>query len=151
MRGVRVAKQPAIRVRSAVPTFLAEDVAGTARWYVEHLGFQLAGHAPSVEPYVYASLQRDGAEIMLLSLAGYRKPDLSDLRPSGLWDAYFRMQGVGALYESVRDAPFVKMPLKKQSYGDWEFEVRDPNGYVLTFGGDGDLVEESESLTFVSG
>jgi len=23
----------------------------------------------------------------------------------------------------------------EQSYGDWEFEVRDPNGYVLVFGG----------------
>jgi uncharacterized glyoxalase superfamily protein PhnB len=118
---------------------------------VKHLGFRIAGHVPSGEPYVYASLQRDEAEIMLLSLEGYRKPDLSELRPSGLWDAYFRMQGVGALYESVRGEAFVKMPLKKQSYGDWEFEVWDPNGYILTFGGDGDLVEESESLTFVSG
>jgi hypothetical protein len=23
--------------------------------------------------------------------------------------------------------------LRKQPYGDWEFEVRDPNGYVLVF------------------
>lgn len=30
---------------------------------------------------------------------------------------------------------FVQMPLKQQSYGDWKFEVRDPNGYVLVFGG----------------
>jgi hypothetical protein len=27
------------------------------------------------------------------------------------------------------------MLLKQQRYGDWEFEVRDPNGYVLVFGG----------------
>jgi len=26
--------------------------------------------------------------------------------------------------------------LKRQPYGDIEFEVRDPNGYVLVFGGD---------------
>jgi hypothetical protein len=25
------------------------------------------------------------------------------------------------------------MPLRKQGYGDWEFEVRDPNGYILVF------------------
>jgi len=25
------------------------------------------------------------------------------------------------------------MPLRKQPYGDWEFEVKDPNGYVLVF------------------
>jgi hypothetical protein len=34
-----------------------------------------------------------------------------------------------SLYET-----FVEMPLKRQPYGDWEFEVRDPNGYVLVFG-----------------
>jgi len=27
------------------------------------------------------------------------------------------------------------MPLNQQPYGDREFEVRDPNGYVLVFGG----------------
>jgi hypothetical protein len=27
------------------------------------------------------------------------------------------------------------MPLIQRPYGDWEFEVRDLNGYVLVFGG----------------
>ena len=124
-----------IQIGSAVPTFLVADVGSTARWYREHLGFRTAGAFPDIEPYAYASLQRDDAEIMLLALAGYQKPDLAGRRPEGLWDAYFRMRGVRALYESVRDEAFVQLPLKKQRYGDWEFEVRDPNGYVLVFGG----------------
>jgi len=61
-----------VRILSAVPTFLAEDVAATARWYVDNLGFTLAGNFPKSPPYAYASLMRDGAEIMLLSLADYR-------------------------------------------------------------------------------
>ena len=73
---------------------------------------------------------------MLLQLADYRKPDLSARRPEGLWDAYLRTTGVRTLYESMRDEPFVAMHLVKQPYGDWEFEVRDPNGYVLVFGGE---------------
>jgi catechol 2,3-dioxygenase-like lactoylglutathione lyase family enzyme len=128
-----------MRIISAVPTFLVGDVGATARWYRDHLGFHVGGHVPDQEPYVYASLLRDGAEIMLLNLAGYRKPDLADRRPAGLWEAYLRMQGVHEFYESVRGQTFIKMPLKKQWYGDWEFEVRDPNGYVLVFGGDGEL------------
>ncbi len=131
-----------IHIQSAVPTFLVADVAATARWYAEHLGFGTAGHFPEREPYVYASLQRDGAELMLLNLAGYRKPDLTSLRPAGLWDAYIRTGGVHTLYQSVRDQPFIKRRLKKQRYGDWEFEVRDPNGYVLVFGGDADVPED---------
>lgn len=118
---------------SAVPTFLVADVAATANWYSEKLGFQTAGTFPDAEPYAYASLMRDGVEIMLLGLEGYNKPDLTHLRPEGLWDVYVRMRGVHEYYESLRDQSFIKMPLKKQGYGDWEFEVRDPNGYVLVF------------------
>ena len=125
-----------IHVRSAVPTFLVADVSTTARWYVDHLGFSIAGKFPEHEPYGYASLQRGGAEVMLLRLADYQKPDLTDRRPEGLWDAYFRMTGVRVLYDSMQGQPFIRMPLKKQSYGDLEFEVRDPNGYILVFGGE---------------
>lgn len=126
----------AVQVRSAVPTFLVPDVAATARWYAENLGFTLAGHVPHEEPYVYASLMRANAELMLLNLADYEKPDMTARRPGGLWDAYIRMSGVRELYETVEGKPFVRMTLTKQSYGDLEFEVRDPNGYILVFGGD---------------
>ena len=135
MPDVATATPADLQIKSAVPTFLAADVGATARWYAEHLGFRITGTFPKQEPYAFATVQRDQAEIMLLSLPGYQKPDLSGMRPAGLWDAYLRMSGVHALYGSVRGEEFVRMPLKLQPYGDWEFEVRDPNGYVLVFGG----------------
>ena len=125
----------AVAIRSAVPTFLVPDVGATARWYADELGFVIGGTVPKHEPFVYASIHRDAAEIMLLSLDDYQKPDLRALRPAGLWDAYLRMDGVRALYETLQSRPFIQMPLTHQPYGDWEFEVRDPNGYVLVFGG----------------
>ena len=36
-------------------------------------------------------------------------------------------------YPSPRILLEIKTPLRKQSYGDWEFEVKDPNGYILVF------------------
>jgi catechol 2,3-dioxygenase-like lactoylglutathione lyase family enzyme len=131
-----VKEQTGIRIRSAVPTFLVPDIAATAHWYETELGFTVAGQFPAQAPYVFASLQRDNAELMLLDLADYRKPDLSSRRPTGLWDAYFRTSGVESLYERVKGKAFVKTRLTKQPYGDLEFEVRDPNGYILVFGGD---------------
>jgi len=122
-------------MRSAVPTFLVADVGGTARWYAAHLGFQTAGAVPDQEPYVFASLQRGAAEIMLLALADYRKPDPGAGRPGGSWDAYIRADGIHRLHRSVEGQSFVQSPLTRRPYGDWEFEVRDPNGYVLVFGG----------------
>ena len=125
-----------MKILSAVPTFLVSDIAETARWYEEHLEFVTAGLFPANPPHVFASIQRGAAEIMLLNVAGFQKPDLTPLRPAGLWDAYIRMRGVNSLYETVRDRAFIKMPLKHQPYGDWEFEVRDLNGYILVFGGE---------------
>jgi len=126
-----------IRIHSAVPTFPVSDVGATAYWYSECLGFRTAGTAPKIEPFSYASLQRDGAELMLLRHAEPENP--SRPRPEGLWDAYFRIQGVHAFYRSLEGQWFIRRPLKKQRYGDWEFEVLDPNGYVLVFGGDESL------------
>jgi catechol 2,3-dioxygenase-like lactoylglutathione lyase family enzyme len=116
--------------------FLVADVNATARWYADHLGFETAGIVPRQGPASWASLQRDGAELMLQRLAAYAKPDVYRLRPGGVWDAYIRMNGVRALYASLTGQPFIKMALTKQPYGDWEFEVVDLNGYVLVFGGD---------------
>ena len=129
------ARDAEARVLSSVPTFLVHDVGATARWYVERLGFTLAGTFPASEPYAYASLQRGGAELMLLRLDRYTKADFSAQRPEGVWDAYLRSSGVRQLYESLRGASFITTPLRQQPYSDWEFEVRDPNGYVLVFGG----------------
>jgi catechol 2,3-dioxygenase-like lactoylglutathione lyase family enzyme len=115
-----------VQFRSAAPTFVVSDVGSTAAWYESQLGFR-AGFFPETEPYVYASLGRDGVEIMLLRIEGYQKPDSSHLRPAGLWDAYIRMMGVREFYEDVRKRIPVKMELTRQRYGDLEFEVRDPN------------------------
>lgn len=124
-----------VKVLSSVPTFPVHDVGTTARWYVEQLGFTLAGTFPASEPYAYATLQRGGAELMLLRLEGYAKADLSARRPEGMWDVYLRTNGVRRLHESLREMPFVTTELRQQPYSDWEFEIRDPNGYVLVIGG----------------
>ena len=133
------------RINSAAPTFLVTEVGKTARWYQQHLGFTVSTF-PKNEPFVYGSVWRDGAEIMLLRQENFVKPEI--MRPGGVWDAYIRMSGVQEFYESVREDVPIQMALTKQTYGDWEFEVRDPNGYVLVFGGYGDNDEQkSEEVT----
>ena len=69
-------RRKAIQLKAAVPTFLVADVGATARWYAETLGFRIAGTVPAREPYVYASLQRDGVELMLLGLPATRSRTL---------------------------------------------------------------------------
>ena len=129
------------RLRSIAATFLVADVNQTAAWYKANLGFDTAGLFPPWGAASWASLRRDGAEIMLQRLGGYRKPDDYSRRDGGVWDGYIRMTGVKRLYESIADRSIIKLTLRKQPYGDWEFEVQDLNGYVLVFGGDEDVPE----------
>jgi uncharacterized glyoxalase superfamily protein PhnB len=122
----------ALRFRSAAPCFAVANVGETIRWYEELLGFE--GHRfPQHEPYVFGILVRDRIEIMLQRIADYQKPELYNSRDGGVWDAYIRMRGVRQFYDSIKDRVAIIRPLQQQFYGDWEFEVKDPNGYVLVF------------------
>ena len=114
------------------PAFLVADVGATISWYQGELGF-ISYPFPKKPPYVFASVCRDGIEIMFQLLREYEKPDLHRLRDGGVWDAYIRMEGVKEFYEAIKDKVEIKMSLRQQTYGDWEFEVKDLNGYILVF------------------
>ncbi|HZS48648.1 MAG TPA: VOC family protein [Blastocatellia bacterium] len=120
------------RLNKAVPTFIVSDVTATTKWYADNLGFTVHPF-PKDPPYVFASIIKDDIELMLMLIDDYQKPDLSRQRPSGLWDAYIRMTGVEQFYEELRSKVEIKLPLTRRPYGDMEFEVKDPNGYILVF------------------
>ena len=120
------------KLSSAAPTFAVGDVGETIRWYQEQLGFTTYPF-PEAPPYVFAIVSREAVEIMFQRVPGYIKPDLYHQRAGGVWDAYIRMEGLKEFYESIKDRVEIVLPLRKQPYGDWEFEVKDPNGYILVF------------------
>ena len=121
-----------VKLSTVAPTFLVADVGATIRWYESELGFT-SFPFPKNPPYVFASVSRDTVEIMFQHLEGFRKPDLYSLRSGGVWDAYLRISGLKDFYDKVKDRIDIKQPLHRQPYGLSEFEVRDPNGYILVF------------------
>src|SRR4030095_14691634 len=118
--------------RSVSPCFPVADVGATVRWYEEQLGF-IGDPFPDHEPYVFAIVHRDTIEIMLQRIEAYQKSDNYQLRDGGVWDAYLRIEGVKDLYEAIQGEASIVKPLRQQPYGAWEFEIKDPNGYVLVF------------------
>ncbi len=120
------------KLSSVTPCFPVADVGTTMHWYEAKLGFT-SDPFPEQEPYVFAMIRRDDVEIMLQGIEGYQKPDLYSQRSGGVWDVYFRMEGVKEFYEMTKDLVEIVQPLRRQPYGMWEFEVKDPNGYVLVF------------------
>ena len=120
------------KLNSLAATFPVDDIETTIRWYESELGFT-AYPFPETPPHVFAIVSRDSVEIMFQRLPGYQKRDLYHQRAGGVWDAYIRMEGVKQFSESLKDKVDIILPLRQQPYGDWEFEVKDPNGYVLVF------------------
>jgi len=118
--------------RSIVPVFSVADVGATMNWYQTKLGFW-TDPFPANEPYLFAILFRDNVEIMLQRVENYQKAETYHLRSGGVWDAYIRSSEVKELYEAIKDEVSIAKPLRRQPYGAWEFEVKDPNGYVLVF------------------
>ena len=121
--------------QTITPCFPVSDISATIKWY-ENLAFT-ADPFPDREPFVFCILRRNQIEIMLQRVDGYQKPDIYRQRTGGVWDAYIRIQGVQAFYESTKDKVEIIQPLRQQPYGCWEFEVKDLNGYVLVFSEDG--------------
>lgn len=123
-------------LRTAEPVFSVADISATIKWYEEQLGF-IGDPFPDREPYVFAILRRDDVRIFLQRIVGYEKPHLYNKRSGGVWDAYIHVYGIQDLYESVREEATIVQPLRQQPYGNWEFEVKDPNGYILVFSEEG--------------
>ena len=123
-------KIPAYRAIS--PVFTVADISATMNWYKTKLGFR-TDPFPDHEPYVFAIVFRDNIEIMLQFVVGYEKPEVYRTRSGGVWDAYIRSTDVKSLYEAIKGEVTIVQPQRQQPYGAWEFEVKDPNGYVLVF------------------
>ena len=118
--------------RSVAACFPVADVDKTIEWYEQNLGFT-SYPFPANPPYVFGILVRDTVEIMLQRVEGYKKPELYSQRSGGVWDAYIRITNIEEFYIQVKERVTVLMTLRQQPYGDWEFEIRDLNGYVLVF------------------
>jgi hypothetical protein len=122
------------KVTGATPVFLVADVAATMQWYQTNLGF--SGRAvPEHPPFNFGIIARDGVEIFLQRRDGYVKPDLYDEREGGVWNAYLHVVGVRELFESVSGLSHIRViePLRVQPYGQTEFVIADPDGYVIVF------------------
>ena len=120
-------------VHAIAPVFLVADVGATASWYRDTLGFAV-DHFPEAEPFEWAGMRHGDAQIMLQRAPDYAKPDRDPLRPGGVWDAYIYVSGLDALHARISGKVRTRRAPSEQPYGLREFEIADPNGYVLVFG-----------------
>ncbi|MPZ48561.1 MAG: hypothetical protein GEU75_04480 [Dehalococcoidia bacterium] len=117
-----------VQVRQAVPLLRVADVERSMAWYAEMLGFEAS---PFFEhPYVFAVLSNGHAEIMIKRGNGFRRGHLT----ADIWDVYLRLEGqrIREVYADLQaKGADIARTLMQMPYNDCEFDVRDPDGYVL--------------------
>ncbi len=120
--------------KKLTPNLIVRDVVKSVAFYRDELGFTQAMSVPEAPPYVFAAMQRDGVEIFLndRQAAIEELPEFAGQPIGGSLTLYIEIDGVDALYESLRSRARIVHPLKDQFYGMREFAVSDPDGYVLT-------------------
>jgi len=121
-----MAKKPDIIVdfTAVAPLLIVADVAASAAWYENLLGFK-SDVFPSEPPYSHAILWKDDVRILL------RRTE----KPSGApaTGALVEVKGIVGFYEAIHEHVPITSRLTRHSDGTWQFEMRDPNGYVLVF------------------
>lgn len=115
-------------VKLVVPVLRVADVARSIDWYRNTLAF-VGDPFPVTPPFEFAILRQRQAELMLRR----GSPPVRSTPRQYDWDVYLRREG-----ERFRDvfAAFcargiVTRKLERMSYGLAEFEITDPDGYVI--------------------
>jgi uncharacterized glyoxalase superfamily protein PhnB len=121
---------------SVAPYFVVDDVASTANFYRDKLGFtyeRFWGEPPS-----FCMVKRAGAIIMLsqVEVAGAVRPNHVAVGGDA-WDAYVWVEDADALYTEFKGRGVtIARAICDQPYGNRDFDVEDCNGYRLCFGSD---------------
>ena len=115
-------------IKQAVPLLRVADVARSIEWYRSYLAF-VGDPFPAVPPYEFAILRHGQVEIMLRR----GSPPVRAKARQHDWDVYLRREGerFREVYAAFNAHGIVTRRLERMPYGLAEFEITDPDGYVL--------------------
>lgn len=124
----------------AIPLLRVADVARSMEWYRGTLGF-VGDPFPAAPPHEFAILRHAQVELMLRrgSPPVRSKPRQYD------WDVYLRREGerLREVFAAFTARGIVTRQLERMPYGLVEFEITDPDGYVICLS---QLLEDASDL-----
>ena len=134
-----MADQPRSVLQKVAPFFFVRDVVTATEYYVNMLGFTQPEYWG--DPACFAMPHRDALIVMLSQTDDHstiRSNNGEEHPDGGPWDAYFWVSDARVLFDRVKvaGARVVYGPVLQELYRNWEFGVRDIDGYLLAFGSD---------------
>jgi catechol 2,3-dioxygenase-like lactoylglutathione lyase family enzyme len=106
-----------------VPMLQTDDIERTREWYETILGFKASEDGGRD----FCRLSRDRVAIMFMHNAHLGAPHASATQ-------YIYVDDVLALWSSIKDRCRAEWGPDRTAYGTLEFAIKDPNGYLLSFG-----------------
>lgn len=116
-------------IKQAVPVLRVNDVARSMAWYCAALGF-MGDPFPEKPPHEFAILRHGVTEMMLRRGTSTAQ---AEPRPYD-WDVYLRLMDTPfhKIFKLLNDrGGIVNRPPELMPYGLTEFEIVDPDGYVI--------------------
>jgi hypothetical protein len=115
-------------IKQAVPVLRVADVARSMEWYRSTLG-SVGDPFPAAPPHEFAILRQGQVELMLRRGSPPVRPKP---RPHD-WDVYLRREGsrFREVFAAFSARGIVTRRLERMPYGLAEFEITDPDGYVI--------------------
>ena len=113
------------RFQKLVPMLQTEDMGQTVAWYETVLGFRRTGGGQQQDGW--CSLSRDDVSIMFMNNAHLGPPHETATQ-------YFTVDDVDALWDGIKEHCHAEWGPEDFPYGLREFAIKDPNGYLLSFG-----------------
>ena len=115
-------------IKLLAPVLRVTDVARSMQWYRETLAM-VGDPFPARPPHEFAILRQGQVELMLRK--GSPPPRTASRQYD--WDVYLRREGgrFREIYEAFQTMGIVTRRLERMPYGLAEFEISDPDGYVI--------------------
>lgn len=110
-------------MQSLTPMLQSGDMDRTIRWYGDMLGFRCVRRMGDG----WCHLAQDGVSLMFMRNAHVGVPHATATQ-------YIYVDDVNALWETLKGRVEAEWGPEDMSYGMREFAIKDPDGYLLSFG-----------------
>ena len=121
------------RLQGISPFMIVADIVASAEYYRDRLGFRFDDYWG--DPPRLVILYRDGVQIMLAAGNADTPPNPNRTADGYCWQAYVYVDDADAVFAEIEAAGAdILRPPEDRFYGLRDFDVMDPDGYVLSFG-----------------
>jgi catechol 2,3-dioxygenase-like lactoylglutathione lyase family enzyme len=123
------------QITKLTPNLIVSDVARSAAFYRDVLGFTMQMTVPDAAPFAFAMMTSGPVEVFLNAAeAAYAEyPAFKNQVIGGTFTLFVEVTGIEEAYARLAPLVSVVMPYEKKWYGMTEFAFLDPDGYVITY------------------